>query len=248
MNIPPDRLRALETGQVQTRTLTEGLAIDFAALLRAAFPEDAHRAQDLFPPGMPLLRRMERAGDFLANHPEHDAVFAHAIGHFADTVRGWAAYALRIKWEDHRNLEKTLRAIRPLADDSHFGVREWAWLALRPAVLEETARAIALLTPWTDHPSENIRRFAVEILRPRGVWCAHSPELKANPAPGLSLIEPLRADPSLYVRKSVGNWLNDASKTHPEWVDSLCARWEAESPTPETRHIARRARRSLPKT
>lgn len=221
--------------------------MDFSALLRAAFPKEAHRAQDIFLPHLPLLRRMERAGVFLAAHPQSNAVFAHAMGHFADTVRGWAAYALRVRWENGLDLETTLHAIRPLADDSHFGVREWAWLALRPAILQDTPRAFALLIPWTRDPSENIRRFAVEILRPRGVWCAHSPALKADPAPGLDLLEPLRADPSLYVRKSVGNWLNDASKTHPAWVDSLCAQWDAESATPQTRHILRRARRSLSK-
>lgn len=191
---------------------------------------------------------MERAGNFLVNRPDYDAVFAHAMGHFADTVRGWAAYALRVRWEHGDDLEMSLRAVRPLADDPHFGVREWAWLALRPAVLEALPEAFTLLAPWTREDSPNLRRFAVEILRPRGVWCAHSPALKADPSPGLAFLEPLRADPSPYVRASVGNWLNDAAKTCPEWVDSLCGRWETESPLPHTHHIVRRARRSLGQT
>ncbi len=71
--------------------------------------------------------------------------------------------------------------------------------------------------------------------------------LKDDPSPGLAVLEPLRSDPSLYVRNSVGNWLNDASKSRPDWVEALCARWRKESPTNETTYIIRRALRTLRK-
>jgi 3-methyladenine DNA glycosylase AlkC len=69
----------------------------------------------------------------------------------------------------------------------------------------------------------------------------------------LPLLEPLKCGPSLYVRNSVANWLNDASKgrgeqgEQGEWVDSLCAQWVAESDCAETRYIAKRAMRTLSK-
>ena len=47
------------------------------------------------------------------------------------------------------DLEARLRLIRPLADDAHFGVREWVWMALRPGLAAELRRSVALLTPWT---------------------------------------------------------------------------------------------------
>jgi 3-methyladenine DNA glycosylase AlkC len=105
--------------------------------------------------------------------------------------------------------------------------------------------AIGLLHPWVRDRDENIRRFASELTRPRGVWCAQIETLKAQPWRALPLLEPLKADPSRYVQNSVANWLNDASKTQAEWVDEVCRRWLARSRAPATEYIVRRACRSL---
>jgi 3-methyladenine DNA glycosylase AlkC len=113
-------------------------------------------------------------------------------------------------------LEERLKAIYPLADDSHFGVREWAWLGLRPHLARELDRTCPLRIVDI-LSSERVRRFACESLRPRGVWCAHISALKQQPQRARYRYSPLRADPSAYVQDSVANWLNDAGKDSPEW-------------------------------
>jgi hypothetical protein len=48
----------------------------------------------------------------------------------------------------------------------------------------------------------------------------------ANPERTAPILEALKADPALYVRKSVANHLNDIAKDHPEWVLDRVASWD----------------------
>jgi 3-methyladenine DNA glycosylase AlkC len=116
---------------------------------------------------------------------------------------------------------------------------------MRDQVILELESAIECLVPWTGSRSERLRRYASEITRPCGVWAAHVPQLKETPEMGLSILEPLRDDDSKYVRDSVANWLNDASKSQPGWVRSVVKRWMKESPSKNTAAISKRALRSL---
>jgi 3-methyladenine DNA glycosylase AlkC len=64
---------------------------------------------------------------------------------------------------------------------------------------------------------------------------------------GLPIIEPLKSDEEKYVQDSVGNWLNDASKSKGDWVIKLCKKWNEVSPTKETKRITNRGLRTLKK-
>lgn len=223
-SVPREVLRRLNAGELETASLAEMLAMDLGALLRAvdprAGPADIARLRT-----GGIVARLRAGGAVLFEHHGPAAMRAFA-GHRSDMVRAFACFMLAA--DPKPTLRLRLERIRPLADDPHSGVREWAWLAVRDAVAADPVDAVRLLTHWTDEPSANLRRFASEATRPRGVWCAHINLLKNEPAIGLPILEPLRADPSKYVQDSVANWLNDAGKSRPAWVRSLCARWSKE--------------------
>ncbi|MGK5010522.1 DNA alkylation repair protein [Janthinobacterium sp. MDB2-8] len=242
VDVTPARLSLLNAGRVASATLTEGLAIDFAQLLAAAVPAigAARLEQMRAQAAAGITKRMALAAQLLL---DAQVDLAPLQAHASDTVRGWVCFAIAAQAD--LTLPQQLAAMRPLADDGHFGVREWAWLALRPHLAEHLLDAIALLAPWTSDASERVRRFACEALRPRGVWCAHITQLKEAPQLALPLLQPLRADPAVYVQDSVANWLNDAAKSQPDWVRSLCAQWLQESPIAATARICQRAQRSL---
>lgn len=251
-DIPADLTALLNRGEIETATLTEQAAMDFAVLLGtlAGWPGDAVKlareaARRDFA-GQGLVKRMALAGELLGR----DGAFGSAralrqlMGHPADTVRGFACFAIAA--HPQLGLAEKFSRIRPLAADPHFGVREWAWLALRPAVAAAPVEAIALLRGWTAEPDANLRRYAVEITRPRGVWAKRIPLLQAEPRHGLALLEPCRRDGSRYVQDSVANWLNDAAKSQPDWVREICRDWLRDCPDDKASgYIARRAQRSL---
>lgn len=238
-DVSPERLRLLAQGEAETKNLVEGLAFDLSALWVKVHPEIS--LPDWEKEG--YVGKLRIGGRVLAE--QSSLAIENSAKHPSDTVRGWACFA----WSSLPNLsfEQRLSLIRPLAADHHFGVREWAWLALRPHLDAELDAALSHLSDWVREPDANLRRFASEISRPRGVWCRHIQELKDNPDLGLPILEPLKSDPAEYVQLSVANWLNDAGKSQPEWLSDLTGRWLVESPTAETRAIVKRGLRSLSK-
>lgn len=230
-------------GEEETRTLAEALAVDFGVLMESAFPGNGKKFAQSIDPDLKITGKMDAAGAFLLTLLGVDEV-ARVAAHPADTVRGWAAYMIRHAPE--MTLEQRLEAARPLADDPHFGVREWAWLALRPHVVAAPEAAVKCLTGWVLSESVNIRRYAVEITRPRGVWCAHIHAFRDDPVRGLALLDPMQEESERYAQLSVANWLNDAGKSRPEWVRETCARWQARTRRPEaTARIVKHAMRNL---
>lgn len=118
-----------------------------------------------------------------------------------------------------------------------------AEFAVRPFLLRDPQRMMARMLVWTGHDSEHVRRLASEGCRPRLPWGQALPMFKRDATPVLPVLERLKADSSLYVRKSVANNLNDIAKDHPALVVEIAARWKGRNP--DTDWIVRHACRSL---
>lgn len=121
---------------------------------------------------------------------------------------------------------------------SEFAVRPY--VRNRP---EELARRMLALA---SHPSEHVRRWASEGLRPRLPWGEVLHAYVEDPTPILPVLEALKDDPSLYVRRSVANTLNDIAKDHPELVIKRCGAWTPGA-SKERSWLIRHALRSLVK-
>ena len=121
-----------------------------------------------------------------------------------------------------------------------FGSSEFA---VREFLRHDLKRTLAVMELWSLDPSDAVRRLASEGSRPRLPWSFRLDEILADPALAAPILENLRADTSLYVRKSVANHLNDVTKSHPDWVLHRLAGWPLEDT--HTAWIAKRALRSL---
>ena len=253
--IPRGVLDQLNRGETETINLVEWLAVDQAILLRHALrairPTLDHRDVLGDPAAIAALGVMDRLRTIASML--HRAAVARRdpklrddlASYGSDTVRSWASFMLAC--DESLALPERLAATRRFAADAHMGVRECAWMALRVHLVRDLPRAVALLAEWSLDADANVRRCASEATRPRGVWCRHIDALKTAPEQAIAILEPLRSDPSRYVRTSVANWLNDASKSRPEWVQAVCARWLRESPSPETSWIVNHATRTMRK-
>jgi len=251
-DIPQELLSDLNRGLEEALTLAEWLAIDLPHLLQAVLPaagcppesiaEATALARQLHQE--PVRRRLLAVGSTLfralKDLPQGTAVFAHLAAHGSSMARAWAVYMLRA--DRTLDLAGRLAATRPIVEDRSTEVRECACECLRPYLAAELPLALDLLEAWVVSPQESLRRCAVEALRPRGARGA-SPlkALTSDPEPALPLLERLRSDPSRYVQVSVANWLQDASRSRPDWVMEVCERWQRESPSRETAWTVGRA-------
>lgn len=123
---------------------------------------------------------------------------------------------------------------------TRFGSAEFA---VRPFIAVQPARALATLRQWTRDPDESVRRLASEGARPRLPWGLRLQDLVRDPQPCFALLEALKDDPSVSVRRSVANHLNDISKDHPGRVLDFLETWDLERETQGW--IARHACRTL---
>ena len=105
---------------------------------------------------------------------------------------------------------------------------------------------LARLEKWARAPNVHVRRLVSEGTRPRLPWAPRLRQFQKDPGPVLALLELLKDDPELYVRRSVANNLNDIGKDHPALLADTTRRWMKDA-LPERGWLVRHALRSAVK-
>ncbi len=255
--IPSNVLAALNRGDIETVNLVEFLAVDHVKLFRAIRPQLPLEGQQakLIAAGLKklssegVMQRLSSTGQLLHETIDDKStrkeLYEALASHPSDIPRNWAAYMDAA--DPSLTFAKRLKRAHRFAIDPNMGVREIAWMCVRVPAADGIVNEIERLHPIASHKNHLARRFAIELSRPCGVWTKHIAELKTQPEVAESLLELCREDESKYVQDSVANWLNDASKTRPDFVESLCERWLAETDSKHTQRITHRALRTLRK-
>ena len=131
-------------------------------------------------------------------------------------------------------------SIEALAYFTRYSTSEFA---VRPFLQVDLDKMLAQMLSWSKHPNEHVRRLASEGSRPRLPWGNTVLALKNDPSPLLPILENLKEDDSLYVRRSVANNLNDISKTHPDLMIERIKKWHDQNE--KTDWIIQHASRTL---
>lgn len=119
---------------------------------------------------------------------------------------------------DHK--EESLEALKAL---TQLFTSEWA---IRPFIKKYPDSTMKFLKDCARDKNVHVRRWASEGTRPRLPWGERLHDFVKDPGPTLKILEYLKFDSELYVRKSVSNHLNDIAKDHPDLVVKVLKKWQ----------------------
>ncbi|MBU1216141.1 DNA alkylation repair protein [bacterium] len=114
-----------------------------------------------------------------------------------------------------------------------FTINSTSEYAIRKFILKYQTQTMKQLRLWAKSENEHLRRLACEGCRPRLPWGIALENFQKDPTEVLEILEILKDDTSLYVKKSLANNLNDISKDNPEIVIEILKRWRKEEPKRE---------------
>ena len=224
----------LNKGMIESASISEALVVDTPELLELMSPEGYTFVKTLFDRGDSIYKFYEIAaiGLLTAYGPNG---YKDWIYHSSDTVRCWVAYW--IAYNTQLNFHEQLKQMEPLINDPHFWVRENACMAMRPLLLHDLDDLLELLESCAHSENPNMRRFTVEITRPKGFWTTPIQALQQHPEKALPLLEALRTDKDKYVQESLINWFMDAEDFMPGWSKNILDHWCASTMSLEPSRI-----------
>lgn len=173
-----------------------------ASALAETLPGPTARDMDLLVAAMGPPLPIEHGGEGMVGSGFHLWPFGELIGKIG--LDDWPA-----SWRAMEELTQRL--------SSEF--------AIRPFLAADLPQSLARLGALIKHPSHHVRRWVSEGTRTRLPWAKAVPALKGALVTRLGFLEILKDDPSLYVRRSVANHLQDILKDDPEAGLAVLQRW-----------------------
>ncbi|SFH65247.1 3-methyladenine DNA glycosylase AlkC [Tindallia magadiensis] len=116
--------------------------------------------------------------------------------------------------------------------------------AIRPFIRKDPDRLIKTMTEWATSENFHLRRLASEGLRPKLPWAPKLDTFIDNPQPVFAILELLKEDQVMFVKKSVANHLTDWLKVNKEPTAKLIKQWSG-SEDKHTQWIIKRATRKI---
>ncbi len=120
----------------------------------------------------------------------------------------------------HDDFDTSMEALKHFTS---FGSSEFA---IREFLKRDFNKTINVMNKWAKDKNHHVRRLASEGSRPRLPWSFKLGEVIKNPKATQSILETLKADEELYVKKSVANHLNDISKENANYMLTLVNSWD----------------------
>jgi 3-methyladenine DNA glycosylase AlkC len=194
-----------------------------------AFVKDCLRGYD----GLALVARGWKIADALHAHlprdyPDAVEILVRSLGPRLESPAGngmapflYMPHAFFVARYGLGHFEPSMRAQYEITR------RFTAEFSIRPFLERHREATLARLAEWARDPDAHVRRLVSEGTRPRLPWAPRLREFQRDPSPVLALLELLKDDPELYVRRSVANNLNDIGKDHPEVLFEVARRWKA---------------------
>ncbi len=203
--------------KTQNRTYTQRIGI-FAELLRDFLPQDYGKALSIL---VAILGE---------ENPNETGMFTHyywvmPVGKFIQE------YGL-----DHFSL-----SINAIAEVTKRNTGEYA---LRPYLRKYPIETLTVIEQWAKSPDFHLRRLASDGLRPKLPWATMLEIFIENPTPVFDILELLKEDEVMFVKKSVANHLTDWLKVNKAAVTPLMVRW-SKSENRHTQWILKRATRKI---
>jgi 3-methyladenine DNA glycosylase AlkC len=200
--------------------------------------------------GLELTPRGWHVAEALRRHlpedfPDAADVLVASLGPELDGTEGFGMGPFRYMPHVFYVAKYGLDDLEPALAAQHALTKRFsAEFSIRAFLVRHLEETYDRLLTWTTDPNVHVRRLVSEGTRPRLPWAPRLRAFQEDPQLGLALLERLKDDPELYVRRSVANHLNDISKDHPKLAAETGNRW-SRGATPERRWIVRHALRSL---